>query len=185
MAILAIGLLIFLGIHLLPSFPQKREDLINRFGDKGYRGIFSLLSAAGLGLIIYGKATAGFVFLWNPPSWGHQAPFYLMLPALILMPAANMAGHIKRCVRHPMLIGVMLWSVAHLLANGDLASVLLFGGFGLFAVYDLISVTHRTTNRPSFEVQAKFDIIAIAAGVVAYALLMHFHVYLFRTPAVY
>ena len=185
MEILVAGLLIFLGIHLLPSIPQKRRQLIDRLGDKGYRGFFSLVSAVGLGLIIYGKAKAGFVYLWDPPSWGHRMPFYLMLPALVLMPAANMPGHIKQFVRHPMLIGVLLWSTGHLFANGDLASLLLFGGFGLFALFDLVSVTLRTKSSPGYEAQLKFDIIACAAGTIAYALLMHFHVYLFRTPAVY
>jgi uncharacterized membrane protein len=185
MEILVVGLLIFMGIHLLPSIPQKRQQLVDRFGEKGYRVFFSLVSAAGLGLIIYGKANAGFVYLWDPPSWGHRMPFYLMLPALVLMPAANMPGHIKQFVRHPMLTGVLLWSIAHLFANGDLASLLLFGSFGLFALYDLVSVTLRAKVNSNYEAQLKFDIIACVAGIVAYALLMHFHVYLFRTPAVY
>ena len=185
MAILTIGLIIFFGIHLLPAFPQKRQQLIDRFGEKGYRARFALLSAIGLGLIIYGKAYAGFVHVWNPPAWGHQVPFFLMLPVLILMPAADMPGHIRKVVKHPMLIGVILWAAAHLLANGDLASLLLFGGFGLFALFDLFSVNRRGKQRKPYEPNLKFDIIAVVAGVILYGLIQHFHAFLFRVPAIF
>ncbi len=185
MVILTSGLIIFLGIHLLPAFPQKRQQLIARFGEKGYKGGFALLSTIGLVLIIYGKAYADFLHVWNPPAWGRQTPFFLMLPVLILMPAANMPGHIRKFVKHPMLIGVILWAVAHLLANGDLASLILFGGFGLFALFDLFSVNRRGKPRIPYEPSLKFDIIAVVAGIILYGVIQHFHAFLFRVPVIF
>ncbi len=181
---LIIGLIIFFGIHLLPSFPARREVLVERFGKTGYRILFSLISFAGLGLIIYGKGDAEFVFLWQPPTWGQHAPFIMMLPAMVLFPAANMPGHIKRIVRHPMLVGILLWSVAHLLANGDKASVLLFGSFAIFAIFDIFSVSRRSSQSELSEgAKLKFDLIACVAGVVLYAVIIYFHSNLFGPPA--
>jgi uncharacterized membrane protein len=182
MLTLIIGLVIFFGIHLLPSFPAHRQVLADRFGKAGYRILFSLVSFVGLGLIIYGKGDAEFVFLWQPPAWGQYAPFIMMLPAMVLFPAANMPGHIKRVVRHPMLIGILLWSVAHLLANGDQASILLFGGFALFAVFDLFSVSKRSGAISQADAQIKFDVIACLAGIILYLLVIYFHSNLFGPP---
>ena len=158
--------------------------LVERFGKSGYRILFSLISLVGLGLIVYGKGDAEFVFLWQPSAWGQHTPFILMLPAMVLFPAANMSGHIKRIVRHPMLAGILLWSGAHLLANGDKASVLLFGSFALFAVFDLFSVTRRgDCGGVAGKARIKFDLIACVIGLVLYAVIIRFHSNLFGPPA--
>ena len=183
---LIFGLAIFFGIHLLPSFTAYRQALVDRLGKASYRIGFSLISFVGLGLIIYGKGVSEFVFLWQPPRWGQYAPFILMLPATVLFSAANMPGHIKRVVRHPMLIGIMLWSASHLLANGDKASLLLFGSFAIFAIFDLFSVTLRSDRRKfSGEAGLKFDLIALVVGVGLYAVIIYFHSNLFGPPALW
>ena len=184
MLTLIIGLVIFFGIHLLPSFPAYRQVLVEGFGKAGYRTGFSLISFVGLGLIIYGKGDSEFVFLWQPPTWGQHAPFILMLPAMVLFSAANMPGYIRRLVRHPMLAGILLWSVSHLLANGDKASILLFGSFAIFAVFDLFSVTCRAGHSEFCgDARVKFDVFAFVAGAGLYAVVIYFHSNLFGPPA--
>ncbi|MXZ80581.1 MAG: NnrU family protein [Gammaproteobacteria bacterium] len=182
MLILIIGLVVFLGVHLIPGCSGVRQSLVARLGETGYRGAFSATAAIGLVLIVLGKAYADFEPLWNPPAWGRNAAMVLMLPVMPLMAAANMPGHIRRIVVHPMLLGVFLWALAHLLANGDLASLALFGGFLLFAVYDWISVTRRGKGGGG-PAKLKHDVIAVVAGLILYALLVHFHTNLFGVPA--
>ena len=184
MLILLAGMVIFIGIHIVPWFPDTRQRLAERYGEMGYKGRFSVIAFAGLGLIIYGKAVADFVPLWQPPTWGSHVTVAIMLPALILFPAADMPGHIRRILRHPMLIGILLWSGAHLLANGDMASALLFGGFFVYALLDLISVNRRNKVKGSKPPQLKFDVIAAVAGIILYVLLIKFHAVLFRMPVI-
>ena len=88
-------------------------------------------------------------------------------------------------MKHPMLVGVILWASAHLLANGDLASLLLFGGFLVFAIFDIFSVTRRGKAKATDNPKIKFDIIAVVAGIILYGLIQHFHAFLFRVPAVF
>ena len=183
MALLVLGLILFLGIHALPWQQSLRQQVINKFGFNAYRGLFSLVALLGLILIIVGKAKADFEPLWMPPTWGRTAALPLMFVALILLPAANMPlSNIKRIVRHPMLVGILLWSCAHLLANGDLASVLLFGGFGLYSVIDIISANGRQQNTDQPRAPITKDIMVIAAGVIAFTVLLFAHPYLFGVP---
>lgn len=184
MLLLIIGLAVFLGVHLIPGWPDARQALVAKLGETGYRGAFSATAAIGLVLIILGKAYAEFAPLWDPPAWGRNAALALMLPVMPLLAAANMPGHIRRIVVHPMLLGIFLWALAHLLANGDLASLALFGGFLLFTVYDWISVTRRGKSGNDGPAKLKHDVIAIVAGLILYALLVHFHANLFGMPAI-
>jgi len=179
MELLIAGLLVFLGMHMLPMLQGPRQRLQSRLGSKGYRVFFSLVSLAGLIMIIVGKARAPFVPVYPPPSWGHSVTATLMLPALILLPAANMPGNIKRLTPHPMLWAVLLWSLGHLCANGDLASVLLFGSFGIYAALDMTSANRRGAARATSAAPLGRDFMVLAAGVVAYGVLRFLHPYLF------
>jgi uncharacterized membrane protein len=173
MTLLIAGLVLFLGIHSLPIFSvATRDRLINALGRNGWRGVHSLVSVAGLVLIIigYGQARLAPVVLYSPPYWMRHVTFLLMLPVFPLIFAAYLPGRIKAKLKHPMLVAVKTWAFAHLLANGMLADVLLFGGFLAWAVADRISLKRRASTlnieaRPS----AWNDVLAVVAGLALYA----------------
>lgn len=172
MALLAIGLSLFLGVHSLRIFaPAWRDRMIARIGENRWRGIYSLLAAAGLVAIVWGYAQARMqpTILYVPPVWGRHLVPLLLLPVFVLLAAANLPGRIKRAVQHPMLTAVGLWGASHLLANGTLADVMLFGGFAGWAVLDRISVARRPA--PAVESgSARNDAIAVVAGLAIYAI---------------
>lgn len=180
MLMLVLGLILFLGIHLLPTAPDLRRGLADRLGETGYKVAFSLVSLVGLALIVigYGKlqTLAGKnPELWSPPIWAKHISFALMLPALILLASAYVPSRIRTAVRHPMLAAIKIWAFAHLLANGDVASLVLFGSFLAFAVYDRISVKRRAAAGMIAAPRAggaRGDLIAVVIGAVLYAWLM-------------
>ncbi len=178
MTALALGLLIFLGVHCLPHFQAPRQALVQRLGAMNYKGLFSIASAVGLGLIIFGIMQRQYVPLWTPPPWAHKLVIGAMLPAAVLLCAANIPSNIRRVTRHPMLIGLLLWAASHLLANGDLASLLLFGGFLWFSIFDLWSVTQTARAQAVESVEATprwLDLVVLVLGLGAYAALLWWH----------
>ncbi|MCW8195613.1 NnrU family protein [Proteobacteria bacterium 005FR1] len=179
MNLLVIGLIIFIGTHAIPTFTGLRSSLATRLGEKRYKGLFSLVALVGLVLIIIGKARAEFVFVYDPPSWGRHLTMLLVLIAFILLPAAHMPTNIKRFTRHPMLWGVTLWGVGHLLANGDLASVILFGSFALYSPLAMLSANHRGAKLQEQRVPLRKDLMVVVAGFVVYAVFLFAHPYLF------
>jgi uncharacterized membrane protein len=184
MAILVFGLVLFVGIHLVPMLPGMRRRLLERFGEKRYKGVFSLISALGLGLIVvgYAGAPAG-PRLFNPvPAAVAMAPFAMAI-SFVLLAAANMKTHIRQAVRHPMLIGVGIWAMVHLLANGHAKATLLFGAFLAYAVIDIISANRRHAVK-RFEPVAKHDVIAVVSGILLALLVMTFHRPLFGVRTV-
>lgn len=174
MTLLIIGTILFFALHLLPSLPL-RANLVDKMGVKKYKLLFSLLSVLGLGLIIYGFSLSDFIPLWDPLPWGRTAAIFTMPLAVILLCAADMPNNIKRYVRHPMLIGLMLWGGTHLAANGDLASSILFMSFALFAFLDVIFVTVGGRYKPKAPVSVAWDAATVITGLVVYALIFHFH----------
>lgn len=179
---LGLGLLLFLGIHCLPHFQAARQSLILRVGEMRYKGLFSLISAAGLAMIVAGVMQRDYIHLWNSPAWSRELIIGAMLPASILLCSANFSNNIQRLTRHPMLIGLLLWSASHLFANGDLASLMLFGGFLCFALFDLWSVSgvaRSATNNASVQTPVWRDLVALSLGVVTYAALLWWHGELF------
>lgn len=173
MALLLIGLLLFLGVHSFAIFaPALRELAIARMGRNGWRGVYSLLSLGGFVLLIlgYGQARLAPVLLYQPPFWMKHVVFLLMLPVFPLLLAAYLPGRIKATVKHPMLAAVKIWALAHLLANGMLADVLLFGGFLVWAVADRVSLKRRGVPlNLSAKQSARNDAIAVVAGLALYA----------------
>lgn len=182
MTILIIGLAVFLGVHLLPAMPAVRAALVARWGEQRYKGVFSIASAAGLALIVAGYAGSGErVAVFAPlPAAKAVAPAAMTL-SFVLLAAANMRGHLRRLLRHPMLLGVLIWSLVHLLANGDRAGVALFGAFLAYALIDLVSAISRGAVK-SFEPNGRHDVIAVLAGVVVALVVMTFHRLLFGVP---
>ena len=143
MALLSAGLALFLAIHLIPSLPRLRAALVGQLGEKPYRGVFSVVAFLSLAAIVWGFSRAPLDLVYMSPDWGHPAALFLVPLALVLFAAARMPTRIRSLVRHPMLLGVLLWAVAHLLANGEARSVVLFGGFALIAAILAISAAAR------------------------------------------
>jgi uncharacterized membrane protein len=171
--IMIVGLALFIGAHALTTQRELRARVIASTGEGGYKIGYSLASAAGLALIVLGFAkyrATGWIDVWVPPVAMKHIAVALMLPAVILVVASYIRGRIYTTLKHPMLAGVKLWAAAHLLANGDLGSIILFGSFLGWAVFDRISLKHRAdAGAPPIPVGGPGnDLIAIAAGIVAY-----------------
>ncbi|OGB20555.1 MAG: hypothetical protein A3I66_05750 [Burkholderiales bacterium RIFCSPLOWO2_02_FULL_57_36] len=179
MTLLVLGILVFVGIHLVPTFASVRQNLITRYGAQAYKGGFTVISFIGLILLIIGKAKADFVPLWTPATWGAQVAMLLMPFSFILLAASNMPSNVKRLTAHPMLLGVTLWSAAHLASNGDLASLALFGGLGAFALFDMWSANRRGAAPSKVAYPITRDIVVVAVGVLAYGIFLFLHPYLF------
>ena len=188
--VMILGLLLFLGVHTLTTQRDLRGSLIATLGDNGYKIGYALVSLAGLALIVWGFAhyrAAGMTDVWYPPKFARHITVALMLPAVILVAASYIRGRIFSALKHPMLAGVKLWAAAHLLANGDLGSIILFGSFLGWAVFDRISLKHRTdAGGPPIPVGGPTnDLIAIAVGVIAYlALAFAFHPAVIGVPVI-
>ena len=182
MELLILGLIVFFSIHLVPSVPAMHARLIARMGRRQYRAFFSVVAVIGFVLIVIGKSRAPFQSLYLPPPWGRHATMSLVLLAMILLPAAYMPTNIRRVTPHPMLWAVIAWGTGHLLANGDVASVLLFGSFVLFAMFDIVSANRRGATSISGAVPIRRDIIVVAAGLTAYLVFLRLHPYLFGVP---
>lgn len=188
--VMILGLILFLGVHTLTTRRKLRARVIASTGEGGYKMGYALASFAGLALIIWGFAlyrATGWINVWNPPTALRHLSVALMLPAVILVVASYIRGRIYTTLKHPMLAGIKLWAAAHLLANGDLGSIVLFGSFLAWAVYDRISLKHRSdAGAPPIPVGGPGnDLIAIAVGVVAYlALAFAFHPVVIGVPVV-
>jgi len=188
--VMILGLVLFLGIHTLTTQRGLRARVIQSMGEGGYKIGYALASIAGLALIVWGFAwyrATGWIDVWYPPTALKHIAVALMLPAVILVVASYLRGRIYTTVRHPMLAGVKLWAAAHLLANGDLGSIVLFGSFLGWAVFDRISLKHRAdSGAPPIPVGGLGnDLIAVAVGLVAYlALAFAFHPVVIGVPVV-
>lgn len=187
MSILIIGLVLFVGMHLIPRVRPLRTALVDGLGANRYRAIYSIISAVSLVLIVWGFARAPIEPVFQPPSWGRTATMTVLPVVFILFAAANMPTHIRAFVRHPMLIGLLLWGVAHLAANGDLRSVWLFGLLAAYAAVALIAVLLQELGMEPVEKpkpRALMDVIAVAAGLAVTGVLAYFHGALFGMPIV-
>jgi uncharacterized membrane protein len=184
MWIMIAGLVLFLGIHLVPVAPALRNRLVLRMGEKRYRAVFSVVSAIGLALIIAGYwMRPERVQLFTPSAGARELAPWLVTAAFVLFAAANMPTYIRRAVRHPMLIGLLLWSGVHLFANGDLAGTILFASFLAYSLVDLVSAIARGAGK-AFVPHWKFDAMALAGGILIAYLTMHVHAGLFGTAPV-
>jgi uncharacterized membrane protein len=176
MATLVLGLVLFFAAHVFVTLRAPRAAVIKQIGEWPYKGVMALVSLVGLILIFYGfgqyRATQ-WVDVWSPPRWTFYVTQILMWPASIAVVAAYSRGNIWRTLKHPMLVGVKTWAVAHLIANGDLGSIVLFGSFLAWAVYDRITLKRRADpGAPPIPVGGhRHDVIALVIGTVLYLAL--------------
>jgi uncharacterized membrane protein len=176
LALLILGLVLFLGVHTLTAQRGLRAKLISGVGEGPYKLLYSVVSLAGIVLIAWGFSvyrSTGWVDVWTPPKVMKHVTEALMLPAVILVVASYLRGKIYLTLKHPMLAGVKLWAFAHLLANGDLGSIILFGSFLAWAVYDRISLKRRSdAGAPPIPVGGALnDVLAVVVGIVVYLAL--------------
>lgn len=179
MFVMILGLVLFFTVHLLPTRPAKRDALVATFGLLPYKGLFALASLAAFALIVIGKGQADFVSIWLPPLFMAHITKLLMLPAMVLLVAAYVPCNIKNKIRHPMLAAVKLWALGHLLANGDLASILLFGSFLAYAVIAMISANKRSERPAAKQRPLYMDALVVVLGLVAYGGIAMHHGQLF------
>jgi len=179
MMLLVLGLFVFFSIHSVSMLGDKRQQLIERIGLMPFKGLFSLIALLGFSLIVIGKGSAEFIEIWQPPHAFSMITKLLMLPAWILMIAAYIPSNIKRKVRHPMLLSVKLWAIGHLLINGDLASMLLFGSFLIYGVVAMISANRRSEWVKPEAKPMWMTFLVIIVGLAAYIAIAMFHAQLF------
>jgi uncharacterized membrane protein len=176
MFLLSVGLVAFLAIHSVSIVaPAWRDSMVARLGAVKWRALYSIASIVAFLVLVhgYGVARQQPIVLYQPPMWMRHVALLLMLPAFPLLLSAYFPGRIKTAVQHPMLAATKIWALAHLLANGTLAAVLLFGGFLAWAVLDRISVGKRTVREIPGARPGKFnDAIAVVGGLLLYGLLV-------------
>ena len=172
MGVLLLGLVLFIGVHSVSIVnPGWRERMVARLGEGQWKALYSIVAIIGLVLVIwgYGLARAEPVVLYTPPSWLKHLSFLLLIPVFPLLLATYLPGRIQAVTQHPMLAAVKLWALAHLLANGMLADVVLFGVFLAWAVADRISLKRRAPpSVPRLPAWKANDAIAVVAGLALY-----------------
>lgn len=191
MTILLIGLAVFFGLHIFSAVRSRDpdKDIKQKLGYGPYMGLYSLISIVGFVLIVYGFGAArGSGVLYTPPTGLAHINLVLTIPALVLLVASQFpAGHIKKATKHPMLLAVKLWALGHLLANGELNSVILFGSFLAYAVFDRIMVKRRGDNGPGPDAKLNpmMDVISVIVGLGVWAAIaLWLHPILFGVYAV-
>ncbi len=192
MTLLILGLIVFIGAHAVPIFAPQRRAMVERYGEMSVKGLVGLLSLVGIVAIFvgYGQARfSGIPPLYQPPFWMGHITLVLMIPSIILLVAAYVPCRIKAWTKHPMLASIKIWAVAHLLANGEVQSVLLFGSFLVWAIVARISAKRRERNGyltpytlPA-DTPAANDLIVVVIGATIYvAILLWLHQLLFGMP---
>lgn len=175
MTVLILGLILFLGPHSVRIVAEPwRTQMLQRLGEKPWKGLYSLVSLIGFALIIWGYGLARYnpVVLWQPPVAMRHIASLLTLASFILLTAAYVPGNsIKARLRHPMILGVKLWAFAHLLANGMAADLVLFGAFLLWAVLDYRAARERDREQSISYGQGKLvpSIVAVVIGTLLWA----------------
>lgn len=175
MAALSIGVLLWVVVHLIPSIEQPlRQRLISRLGENGYKGAFALTILIALVLIVLGWRSAPEEYLYILPAWSRTVGLFLMILSFVLLGAAHYPSLVKSYVRHPMLMGVFVWAVSHLLMNGTTRALVLFGGLGLWALLEMPLINRREgeyikPDAPDFSGELKGVFIS---GVIFIVVLM-------------
>lgn len=179
MNVLIAGVVLWTVAHLMPTLAAGfRQGLIDKLGAGPYRGVFALTVLASLVLIVFGWRATPEQYLYVLPAWTRSLSFILMMISVFLLGAANSKTAIKRYLRHPMLLGVFVWSLSHLLTNGTTRAVVLFGGLGLWALLEIPLINSRDGAR---EIPAapgmKSELIGIAITAAVFVLLLFLHPY--------
>ncbi len=190
MLLMILGIIVFLGIHCVQMFaPAFRADFIEKRGLNFWKGLYSIVSLVGFAMLVYGfgiaRASPANEFFWSGPIWFGHILTLLMLPAIILLVASQLPkGRIAKTVKNPMVIAVKIWAFGHLLVNGDLASLILFGSFLVWSVLLVINYKKRGQTIPE-ETSNIGDILSLVIGTVAWgAIIMWLHEWAIGVPVI-
>ena len=178
---LLIGVLLWSFMHFLPAVDAGfRKSLIAKLGENPYKGIFALLMALSIYLMISGWKSAIPELVYAAPAWGRHGTALLVLIAFILFSAPYLTTNFKRILRHPQLTGLACWGAGHLLSNGESRSIVLFGGLAAWAVIEMLLLNRRdgARVRPG-PAPVKNDILLVISGIVIYAVFLFSHQWLF------
>jgi uncharacterized membrane protein len=189
MLILLIGIVVFLAAHTVTTLRETRARLVERLGLGPYKGLHSLIVVIGLALIVWGFAryrADGLIPVWSPPPWTRHVTIGLMWFAFVALACMNPApSRIRGWLRHPLLVAVKIWALAHLVANGDAGGMLLFGSLLAWAVYDRIALKRRgDAGAPPVASFTRADARALIVGTIAYVAMIFLHPYLIGVAVV-
>lgn len=181
MAWLWLGVIVWSVVHAMPALaPGFRASLIERLGDGPYKGGFALTIVASIVLMVIGWRSAAANIVYEPPAWGRHLAMLLMLIAFLLFAFSHGKSNLKRFIRHPQMTAVIVWAIAHLLANGDSRSVTLFGVLGLWAVAEMVLINRRDGEPVLPEPRPlSAELKPVIIGVVIYIVFVIAHPYLF------
>ena len=177
MTLLILGLILWWIVHTFPLVAKpSRDAMVAKLGEGPYKGVYSLLVLGSLVLMVIGYQASDFVNVYFPPAWGMHLTDLLMLVAVFFYGASHSKGNVKRHVRHPMLVGTIVWAAAHLVVNGDLSSVVLFGGIGLWAIVAIFATNARDGAwvKPA-PAPRKKDLILVGITIVVYLVIGVIH----------
>ncbi len=190
MLLFILGLVLFFGIHMLPFFPEYRALIIEKIdsdrieGEPVYKVVFAVIALLGLGFAGLGKGSMEFIGLWDTPTFFRYVSVVLILVSFILMVAAYLPNNIKRYVPHPMLTGVIIWGATHMMVNGDVVSIILFGSFVVYSVVAIILINQRPDDKDIVQdtqesIPIEKDAIVLGIAVAGFLLLLWLHEALF------
>jgi uncharacterized membrane protein len=186
---LVLGLIVFFSAHGFTMLREPRQEAVDRVGPGAYKVIYSLVSLAGLALIVHGYGiyrAEGPWPIWDPPHFFRHLTFLLMLVAIILL-MAQRPSHIKQTVKHPMIAAVKVWAFAHLLVRGDFGSMLLFGSFLIWGILARISMKQRDAETPATPVPVGWsaDVVIVVVGIGVYlAIVLWLHAHVIGIPLI-
>ncbi|HRX36628.1 MAG TPA: NnrU family protein [Aestuariivirga sp.] len=181
MILLALGVLATSLMHLVAAVPSLKSRVKAGVGERAYGPLFGLASLVGIAIIVAGWKLSDFVAVYEPPAWGRHANFGFMLAAFLCFGIFLFRGRLRQLLRFPMGFAVIFWATGHLLANGDLASLILFGGFLLYAVAHIV-IGIANGVRPSPEVRGGHDLVSLVMGVALYGVMVQLHGALIGVP---
>ncbi len=184
MTVFILGLIVFFGVHLIPMTPLK-PALHKAIGVNPYKGLFSLISLIGLGVTIWGfsmlrSGPGAFPVYW-PGEWTRPVTSVLVFVGFVCLAAFHGKGYLKLWFRHPMSVGIALWSLGHLLSDGRKAAVILFACFLAYALLDIV-VGLAKRKVPTHEPQVRSDVIAVVAGAIVFVFFGWLHQYMVGIP---
>ncbi|WNO10972.1 NnrU family protein [Teredinibacter sp. KSP-S5-2] len=180
-----VGMVLFFGVHLVPNMGNVRNNLISKYGENGYAGAYALIALIGLVLYSIGYAKAEFVFIYEPSALIKQFTMVLMFFSIFFLVAMFAPNNIGQKVRHPMLIAVIIWGIAHCVANGDLWSLVFFFGFVVFSIFKIVSLNKRNKPPVKKSIPWRNDFIVFVIACVAYGVEAYFHQYISGMPVWY
>lgn len=176
MELLYAGLALFIAIHVIPTVGGIRAGLVARFGENRWKMLHSLISVGAIVLIVAGWKRSGFVAVYEPPAWGRHLTMALMFVVLYLLVGRRMGSNLKRWTANPMLWGIVLWAIAHLLANGDQRSLVLFGTLGAYSLFAMWWQGVRGKAQRATEVwPLRSEFYAFCATLGVYVVLIAAH----------